>query len=78
MIQALYTVGSPFSYSAIVAVINKPAFKNGVDIIINEMVNNSVSKIRCKDFPLNGIKYNKTDTTVDFILFVFDLLVELK
>ena len=62
MIHTPDAIVCAFADAAAVTVMNKGFFKYRIDIIVNKMVYDPVAKMRGKDFTLNRIVGNKTDT----------------
>jgi len=49
------------SNPAAITIMNKAVLENVKDVIVNQVMNNAVAKIGCKDLSFNGLVNNKAD-----------------
>jgi hypothetical protein len=67
MIQPLDAIRSSLAETAAITVVQKRPFKNRIDVVVNQMMDDSILKISGKNLPLQRFEADKTDALPDGI-----------
>jgi len=78
MLRSFNSARSAFAGSTTVGVVYKHLFKNGIDVIVNQVMNYSVSKVGSENLPLYRPEGYKAQTWTYLVFSAFYLSVKLK
>jgi hypothetical protein len=78
MVYPLDAVVYDLSSATTVTVVDKGRFKDGRNIVIDEVMNDPIPEIGREDFPLHGLIHHKTDAWLWLICFAKNLIAQCK
>jgi len=67
VLYSLYTKVCSFPYPATITIVDEMIIKKFVDVIVDQVMNYSITEIGGKNFPLNGIFDDKANAWTDSI-----------
>ena len=67
VLYSLYTKVCSFPYPATITIVDEMIIKKFVDVIVDQVMNYSITEISGKNFPLNGIFDDKANAWTDSI-----------